>query len=127
VKFKYPFLERRRKKKRCQPTDYKRLHLGISEPGVFRYRGRDVPHDHILPLKDASQNLLKEAKPILKKYGSKLKLHKYFHRLNSSQAFALNLFFSLFRWQSRGGFRPIASSWLHRSLEFWEPETVPDF
>ena len=40
-------------------ADYKRLSLGIGEPGVFQYRGRDVPQDHILPLAEASRNCSK--------------------------------------------------------------------
>jgi len=107
-------------------ADYKRLSLGIDEPGVFQYRGRDVPQDYVLPLKDASRNLLEEAEPILKKYGSALKLHKYFHHLNSSQAFAFNLFFPYFDGKAEAASALLRALGCTGTLEFWEPETVPD-
>lgn len=107
-------------------ADYKRLRLGISEPGVFRYRGRDVLRDHILPLANASMNLLEEAEPAASAFlaANPAKRHRYFHHLNSSQAFAFNLFFPYFS----GG--PASASVLLRALgqegvlaEF-EPEAV---
>jgi hypothetical protein len=107
-------------------ADYKRLYLGISEAGVFQYRGRDVPQDHVLPLRDASRNLLDEAEPILKKYESKLKLHKYFHHLNSSQAFAFNLFFPYFDGNAEAASALLRALGCAGTLELWEPEKVPD-
>ena len=44
-------------------ADYKRFCLGISEPGVFRYRGRDMRMHHILPPAYISTNLLDKAEP----------------------------------------------------------------
>src|ERR1700739_552749 len=106
-------------------ADYKRLCLGIDEPGVFQYRGRDVPQDHILPLAEASRNLLEEAQPILKKYGSKLALHKYFHHLNSSQAFAFNLFFPYFSGEAESASALLRALGQEGILAGWEPEAVP--
>ena len=108
-------------------ADYKRLCLGISEPGVFRYRGRDALQDHILPLARASENLLEEAEPTASAFLADHpdKRHRYFHHLNSSQAFAFNLFFPYFS----GG--PDSASALLRALgqegvlAKWEPEAVP--
>jgi hypothetical protein len=106
---------------------YKRQYLGIETPGVFEYRGRDVQHDHILPLASAAANLLEEAEPAARAFlaAHPGKRHRYFHHLNSSQAFAFNLFFPYFS----GG--PESASALLRALgqegDFasWEPEYVP--
>lgn len=108
-------------------ADYKRLHLGIGEPGVFRFRGRDVRRHHILPLANASRNLLEEAESTANAFlaAHPIKRHRYFHHLNSSQAFAFNLFFPYFS----GG--PESASALLRALgqggilAEWEPEAVP--
>lgn len=106
-------------------ADYKRVCLGITEPGIFQYRGRELPQDHILPLADFSRNLLEEASTFFKVYPN-IKRHQYFHHLNSSQAFAFNLFFPYFC----GG--PVLASALLRALNCegifagWEPEAVPD-
>jgi hypothetical protein len=109
-------------------ADYKRLHLGISEPGIFRYRGHEVLHEHILPLAREYRNLFEEAEPLARAFFEKHpnKRHRYFHHLNSSQAFAFNLFFPYFT----GG--PEAASALLRALgqqailDDWEPEAVPE-
>lgn len=108
-------------------ADYKWRHLGISAPGVFKYRGREVWEDHILPLVDADRNILEEAEPEVHRFLADHpgKRHQYFHHLNSSQAFAFNLFFPYFT----GG--PEAASTLLRALgqevllDNWEPEAVP--
>jgi hypothetical protein len=106
-------------------ADYKRACLGITEPGIFEYRGRDVPQDHILPVADFSRNLLEEASTFFSVYPN-VKRHQFFHHLNSSQAFAFNLFFPYFS----GG--PEPASALLRALDCegvfggWEPKAVPD-
>ena len=110
-------------------AEYKRSVLNISEPGVFRFRGRDVPKAHILPLPMAWQNLPEPARRLTQAYlhvHPDVKRHKYFHHLNSSQAFAFSLFFPFFD----GG--PLASTALLRALGLsgtlatWEPEAIPD-
>src|SRR5690349_20154611 len=75
--------------------DYRKSALGNSEPGNFRYSGRDLRQEHILPLASASRNLLEEASDFFVVYPN-IKRHQYFHHLNSSQAFAFNLFFPYF-------------------------------
>src|SRR5690348_16851767 len=113
---------------RTHLIQYKRRHLGISEPGVFWYRGRQVLHQHILPDAFGLENLLQEALPTAGAFltSNPAKRHKDFHHLNSSQAFAFNLFFPYFS----GG--PLAASALLRALGQncqlvnWEPEAVPD-
>lgn len=79
-------------------SDYKRNYLGISEPGVFLYRGRHILYRHILPAAYAWANLFPEAEPSARAFltSNPRKRHRYFHHLNSSQAFAFNLFFPFF-------------------------------
>ena len=111
-------------------ADYKESVLGIREAGIFLYRGRQVPKPHILPLERRWDNLLPPARELVQRVWTphgRLKLHRYFHHLNSSQAFAFNLFFPYFE----GG--PAASSALLRalgsgnaSLAGWEPEAIPN-
>jgi hypothetical protein len=93
-------------------AEVKRRHLGINESGVSLYRGREVREDHILPVAVGDRNLLDEAAPaanaFLRDHG--YQRHRYFHHLNSSQAFAFTLFFPYFD----GG--PEAASALLRAL-----------
>lgn len=78
---------------------YRREVLGVAEAGSFRFRGRDVLVEHVLPetvdrwlnIPEASRSTVRSA---VSKYG--VKLHRYFHHLNSSQAFALSLFVPFF-------------------------------
>lgn len=109
--------------------DYKRSVLSIREPGTFRYRGQDIPKDHVLPVARKWDNLLDSARPLVRRYlasHNRVRTHRYFHHLNSSQAFAFNLFFPFFDGDS------VASSALLRALgqapplASWEPEAVPD-
>jgi restriction endonuclease-like protein len=109
---------------------YKLDKLNISDPGFFLYRGKNVQRDHILPIEHKFRNLFEEAEPharqLLRDRRNPLRLHRYFHHLNSSQAFAFNLFFPYFT----GG--PDASSALLRALGQnatlvgFKPEDVPD-
>ena len=74
---------------------YKQTDLGVSKPGVFHYRGKDVPRDHILPIDKADLNLLPLARglePSFRARNPQITRHRYFHHLNSSQAFTFNLF-----------------------------------
>ena len=78
-------------------SEYKERKLGISEHGTFRYRGRDLEYPHILPKDLLWQNILEPFREQIQDYAKNdIKLHKYFHHLNSSQAFALNLFVPFF-------------------------------
>ena len=108
-------------------TEYKLRHLGVSEPGVFRYRGRDVQHDHILPAGQSVANLLSEAEPAASAFLAACpgKRHKYFHHLNSSQAFAFNLFFSYFNGEPESAAALLRALGQDGILAEWEPEKVP--
>ncbi|MBA3961561.1 MAG: hypothetical protein H0X40_06635 [Chthoniobacterales bacterium] len=75
---------------------YKSEELKVKEPGNFHYRGQDLEKPHILPKNRARDNLLELVRPeydsLLDSRERKLKWHRYFHHLNSSQALAVNLF-----------------------------------
>ncbi|MBR0798714.1 hypothetical protein JQ615_25320 [Bradyrhizobium jicamae] len=76
-------------------ADYAKNALQVLEAGT--YRGK--PYPHILPKRRQALNLLESPRTALQAYLEThpgIKLHKYFHHLNSSQAFAFNLFFPFF-------------------------------
>jgi hypothetical protein len=108
-------------------ADFKRRNLGISAPGVFRYRGRDVRYHHILPLANSSANLLEEAAPAASAFlaAHPQKRHQYFHHLNSSQAFAFNLFFPYFSGEPESASALLRALGQDGILAEWEPEAVP--
>ena len=109
-------------------ADYKRVQLGINEPGVFRYRGRDVRRQHILPLANASMNLLEEAEPAASAFldAHPDKRHRYFHHLNSSQAFVFNLFFPYFYGGTKAASALLRAFGQEGVLVKCEPEAVPE-
>jgi len=79
---------------------YKKEKLHIFEPGIYRYNGQNIKKDHILPLNqdiDKYNNLIDRYRIKFIDFNEtqprKIKLHKYFHHLNSSQALCINLFF----------------------------------
>jgi len=78
---------------------YKLERLGIQESGTFLFRGRKVTRGHILPQALAWLNIVEPIRREVQTYlrsQPQMELHEYFHHLNSSQAFALNLFFPFF-------------------------------
>ena len=108
---------------------YKRTHLGSIVAGTYNYRGQNVLRQHILPHRDGLLNLMESTREEIVVYLSsnpQIKKHKYFHHLNSSQAFALNLFVPYF--QSRDGAAESLLTALGQkgSLVGWELESVPD-
>ena len=79
-------------------SSYKKDILNISENGVFPTNGK--LYSHILPLKEGQSK--KEThtleSPLQKQIQSKIgdiKLHRFYHHLNSSQAACFNLFYPL--------------------------------
>lgn len=89
---------------------YARERLGIRENGVWRHKGVDLPYGHILPADQWDRNFLDHCRPDILAYlntqkqakppsgerepeSGPLRLHRFFHHLTSSQAFAINLFF----------------------------------
>ena len=108
-------------------AEYKLQCLGIGEPGLFQYRGRNVQRHHILPLADPSRNLLEEAEPAASAFlaAHPHKRHQYFHHLNSSQAFAFNLFFPYFCGEAESASALLRAFGQPGVLSEWEPEAVP--
>lgn len=75
---------------------YKREVLGIDEPGIFEYRGREIPKDHILQEDAWNLNFLHgirgQSAALLDCDGKPIQWHRFKHHLNSSQVMAVNLF-----------------------------------
>ncbi|MGB8297623.1 MAG: hypothetical protein WCG85_19555 [Polyangia bacterium] len=108
---------------------YKYSVLRIREPGTFQYRGRAVPKEHVLPRAKKWANLLGLAQPLVKAHlaaNGEVRLHRYFHHLNSSQAFAFNLFFPFFGGPKAGSSSLLRALGQAPPLESWEPESIPD-
>lgn len=106
---------------------YKTIRLGIDEPGLFAYRGQELAYEHILPKDQQWLNILGPHRADIQTYVQErphIKLHRAFHHLNSSQAFALNLFYPYFE---RGGTNALLSAiGLQGDVSLWEPEYVAD-
>jgi hypothetical protein len=75
---------------------YRRDRLGVARCGTFRHKGVDRAYGHILPRELRWLNIPEPFRAEVRDYLSRekhVRLHKYFHHLNSSQAFALSLFY----------------------------------
>ena len=99
------------------PAQYKSEDLGIQAHGTFRRDGKE--HAHILPLEHQFLNLLEPARGYLRDYLATcpaVTLHRDFHHLNSSQAFAFNLFFRSLHRAARNRARCFARSGRRASL-----------
>jgi hypothetical protein len=75
---------------------YRRDYLGVTRCGIFRHRGIDRSYGHILPIELRWLNIPEPFRYDIRNYVNQqrdFKLHRYFHHLNSSQAFALNMFY----------------------------------
>jgi len=81
-------------------ADYKRRRLGVQRSGEFKGKKSVVHKPHILLRELYLLNILEpfrsEFRLFFEKNRSVVKLHKYFHHLNSSQALAFNLFLPFF-------------------------------
>jgi hypothetical protein len=77
--------------------DYRRGRLSRIESGVFVKNGVERPYGHILPADLKWLNILEPFRSEVMQYqiANSLRLHRDFHHLNSSQAFAFNLFIPL--------------------------------
>jgi hypothetical protein len=77
-------------------SGYKVDVLGVTEDGIFRYKGRDIPKSHILPAGNSDRNILERYRQsFFESEYSKIKFHQFFHHLNSSQALCINFFYPL--------------------------------
>jgi hypothetical protein len=103
---------------------YKRDVLRIEAEGVYKRDGLVRPH--ILPIEHSDINLLPEAEAalsfLLTNPGSR---HVDFHHLNSSQAFALNLFFPYFSLGAFGASLLLAALGQDGTITKWEAEAIP--
>lgn len=84
--------------RKAKLSNYK-LNNITSEKGEWRA----LLYDHILPIDQIEKNIIS---PIRKDFWSyyksaNIKLHQYFHHLNSSQALCFNLFFPLFYYDKK--------------------------
>src|SRR5256885_7189658 len=109
---------------------YKIQRLGVRESGVWTRTGR--PYPHILPLPLRHLNLIETIRREVVAYlatpaGKAVKLHQYFHHLNSSQAMAFNLFFPFLAPSDADPAPLLEALKLPRGrLETWAFESVPD-
>lgn len=101
---------------------YKHHRLGVSLSGEYRSKTRTVVRAHILPHNLRLLNIIEPIRGEFQRYlrqHSEVRLHKYFHHLNSSQALAFNLFLP-FALQG-----PEAGALLARALG--APDPIGDF
>ena len=105
---------------------YRRDVLGIAKPGKFNYRGNPVEHEHILD-GDKWLNIPSEAREQVRAHveAKGNKLHRYFHHLNSSQAFALALFVPFFEGGSDAAAALLSALGQPGRLVGWEAEAIP--
>ena len=104
---------------------YAATRLGVTEHGVFK-GGR---YPHILPSRLRYLNLLESSRAEIQTYLAKhpeIKLHQYFHHLNSSQAFAFNLFYPYFAADSAVGRVLAKALGVNADVGDWKFEFVPD-
>ena len=108
-------------------ASYKARCLGKFDPGTFMYRGRELRYEHILPKEHGWLNLLAPYRSDIQQYLAArptITLHRFFHHLNSSQAFALNLFFPYF--EKGGDPQLLAAMGSAGQLSSWDPECIVD-
>ena len=87
-------------------AQYKVEVLGVQEDGLFHYCGRDIPMSHILPINYRKMNILERYRSrFFSSDFAKVRLHRFFHHLNSSQALCINLFYPLIAEHALGLFR----------------------
>lgn len=105
---------------------YAKERLGVFEEGT--YKGKK--YSHILPAGLKYLNILESIRKEVQSYlrnHPRIKLHQYFPHLNSSQAFAFNLFYPYF-FEEHGFAARTLSAVLGVDAEVLEPEfeAVPD-
>ena len=106
-------------------AEYKVHRLGIEGEGTFVFRGKSRPYGHILPKSVAWLNIPEAFRRETRQYvegSGHIKLHKYFHHLNSSQALAFALFLPYLIRAPRVLARALGTA----GFEAWEFERVPE-
>lgn len=109
-------------------AQYRRDVLNVPGPGIFKFRGREVPVEQILPKDQPWLGIPVEARDTVKEYveAHGVRLHQYFHHLNSSQAFALSLFVPFFEGGSEASTALLRAVGIDGNLVSWAAEAVPD-
>lgn len=107
-------------------AQYKSAGLGITEDGIWTRTGQ--PYPHILPTARLEQNILPGLRDAFWPYAraARIKLHRDFHHLNSSQAFTFNLFFPFFPPEGDPGPLLAALELPNRPVAHWGFEAVLD-
>lgn len=109
-------------------AESKRQRLGIDEDGVWR--GNTKAYAHVLPEALQRLNILEPVRREFWQYHAEhqhsLVLHTDFHHLNSSQAFAFNLFFPFLGLST--SVQPLLEALRqeHREVRCWSFEAMPD-
>lgn len=106
-------------------ADYKLNFLDISENG--EWRGKQ--YSHILPPAMKFSNLLGPIRldfELYLKNHQEIGLHKGFHHLNSSQAFAFNLFYPYLAEGGKSAHHLSSIMGVDKDVVDWSFETVPD-
>jgi hypothetical protein len=106
--------------------NYKASRLGVDQPGLFRHKGVDIEYGHILPVELKWLNLLEPFRAEIKAYldaHPNVRPHRYFHHLNSSQAFAFNLFWPFF--EAGASASLLRALQVNGSVSDWRLEDVP--
>lgn len=107
-------------------ANYKSDVLGVNEDGVWSRNKR--AYSHILPSEKGELNLVNAARAIWSAIppNDRPKRHRDFHHLNSSQAFAINLFLPVL--YELNAHAPLlhALGVSAQSIEEWQFEAVPD-
>jgi hypothetical protein len=106
-------------------TDYKVHRLGIEEEGTFVFQGTSRKYGHILPKPLAWLNIPEPFRREVREYVATrpaITTHKFFHHLNSSQAFAFALFHPYLNQAPRVLARALGVS----DIADWDFERVPE-
>jgi hypothetical protein len=105
---------------------YKRQSLGVHEDGVWSRNNK--PYPHILPTEKAEFNLVSGVRAVwaANPKTARVKRHRDFHHLNSSQAFAINLFFPLLHDRDVHASLLRALGVTARVIEDWNFEVIVD-
>jgi hypothetical protein len=104
---------------------YATQRLGVFDQGT--YKGKQYPH--ILPSSPKFLNILESVRSEIQEYLSlnpSVKLHSLFHHLNSSQAFAFNLFYPFFSTRGAAARALSAALGINKDMDTWEFEHVQD-
>jgi hypothetical protein len=106
-------------------ANYKIHRLGVHESGVWR----EYTYEHILPWRLRFLNILESIRGEVIDYlrtHPEIKLHRYFHHLNSSQALAFNLFFPYFADNGTSAQLLADGLGLGGDVDNWKFEFIPD-